>query len=329
MHNVAMNHMKIAYFLRARSELEDSIPDDIEPVMIQLGDDGLYSDDDLAKVADVDAFMVGKEPVNEQILSAAKNLKIVQRLGVGYETLDLDACERHKVPACNIEGVNKEAVAEHLMMFILVLYKKLLSANECTQNADWLGARELTADTYELKGKTLGIIGFGNTGSALARRAKAFEMEIIYNDLTDINTDIAAELGARRVEKNELYGASDVVCVCTDLNDHSSGMINAESIAKMKPQTRFVCCARGGIIIEQDLADALNKGIIHSAGVDVFAIEPITPDNPLVGLPNCILTSHVAGVASETTDRIWDWAHQNVRRVLINGEKPRWIRNGV
>ena len=321
--------MKIAYFLRARSELEDSIPKDIDSVMVQLGDDGLYSDEDLRKVADVEAFMIGKEPVNEQILAAAKKLKIVQRLGVGYETLDLEACARHNVPACNLEGVNKEAVAEHAMMLILALYKKLLRANELTQDADWLGARALTADTPELKGKTLGIIGFGNTGSALAKRAHPFEVDIIYNDLTDINSDLAASLGARRVEKDELFQTADVISVCTDLNEQSQNMIDAKALAKMKPEARFVCCARGGIIVEADLADALRCGQIHSAGIDVFSVEPITRDNPLIGLPNCILTAHVAGVAKETTDRIWDWAHENVRRVLVDGERPRWIRNGL
>ena len=321
--------MKIAYFLRARSELEDSIPKDIDSVMVQLGDDGLYSDEDLRKVADVEAFMIGKEPVNEQILAAAKKLKIVQRLGVGYETLDLEACARYNVPACNIEGVNKEAVAEHAMMLILALYKKLLRANELTQDADWLGARALTADTPELKGKTLGIIGFGNTGSALAKRAHPFEVDIIYNDLTDINSDLAASLGARRVEKDELFETADVISVCTDLNEQSQNMIDAKALAKMKPEARFVCCARGGIIVEADLADALRRGQIHSAGIDVFSVEPITRDNPLIGLPNCILTAHVAGVAKETTDRIWDWAHENVRRVLVDGERPRWIRNGL
>jgi phosphoglycerate dehydrogenase-like enzyme len=106
-------------------------------------------------------------------------------------------------------------------------------------------------------------------------------------------------------------------------------MIDADALALMQPHTLLICCARGGIIDEAALASALREGRIAGAGVDVFEIEPIRKDNPLIGCPNCILTAHVAGVAHETTMRIWTWAHDNVRAVVQRGERPRWIRNGV
>jgi phosphoglycerate dehydrogenase-like enzyme len=321
--------MKIGYLLRVRPDLEDIIPDDVEGVRIQVGDDGIYTEEDLAKIKDVDAFVIGMEPVNEQILAAAPNLKIVQRLGVGYETLDLDASAKRQIPACNIEGVNKEAVAEHSMMFILSLAKRLIEAQAHTQAADWLSARKLTTSSFEVKGKTLGIIGFGNTGSSLAKRAHAFEMNIIYNDLTDVNAELAAQLGARKVDKDTLFAEADFVNVSTDLNEHSRGMINAQSLSQMQAHAMLVCCARGGIIDEPALATALRDGTIAAAAVDVFGVEPIAADNPLIGLDNCILTAHVAGVASDTTARIWEWAHDNVRAVVQRGERPRWIRNGT
>ncbi len=321
--------MKIAYLIRNRPDLEDIMPSDVDAVTMQVGDDGLYSDADLAKLGDVEAFIIGMEPVNAQILAAAPKLKIVQRLGVGYETLNLKDCADHGVPACNIEGVNKEAVAEHAMMFMLALSKKLLQANAYMQKADWISSRKLTQQTFELKGKTLGIVGFGNTGSHLARRAHAFEMNLMYNDPLDVNTDVAASLGARRVEKEELFKTADYVSICTDLNDTSRGMIDAKVFEMMQPHANFICCARGGIVDEPALANALKTGQIYSAAIDVFETEPMKPDNPLMGLPNCLLTAHVAGVASDTTARIWEWAHDNVRAVLLKGEKPRWVRNGV
>lgn len=321
--------MKIGYLLRVRPDLEDIIPDDVEGVRIEVGDDGLYSAEDLAKIKDVDAFVIGMEPVNEQILAAAPNLKIVQRLGVGYETLDLDATAKRQIPACNIEGVNKEAVAEHSMMFILSLAKRLIEAQAYTHAADWLSARKLTSTAFEVKGKTLGIIGFGNTGSSLAKRAHAFEMDIIYNDLEDVNAELAEQLGAVKVDKQTLFAQSDFVSISTDLNQHSRGMINAQTLAQMQAHAMLVCCARGGIIDEPALAAALKDGTIAAAAVDVFAVEPIVADNPLIGLDNCILTAHVAGVASDTTARIWAWAHDNVRAVVQRSERPRWIRNGV
>jgi phosphoglycerate dehydrogenase-like enzyme len=321
--------VKIAYLLRVRPDLEDIIPDDVEGVRVQVGDDGLYTDEDLAKVQDADAFVVGMEPVNEQILAATRKLKIVQRLGVGYETLDLDATAKRQIPACNIEGVNKEAVAEHSMALILALSKRLIEAQAHTQAADWASARTLTGKAFELKGRTLGIIGFGNTGSSLAKRAHAFEMNLLYNDVRDVNADLATQLGARKVDKDTLFAEADIINISTDLNSTSRNMIDAAALKKMRPETMLVCCARGGIIDEPALARALQNGELAAAAVDVFAIEPVHPDNPLIGLPNCLITAHVAGVTSDTTARIWDWAHDNIRAVVQRGEPPRWIRNGV
>lgn len=322
--------MKIGYLIRVRPDLDDIIPDDVEYyTRIHVGDDGLYSDEDLEKIKDVDAFVIGMEPVNEQILAAAPNVKIVQRLGVGFETLDLDATAKRQIPACNIEGVNKEAVAEHAMMFMLALAKKLPMATAFTEQTDWAAARRLTTEAFELKGRTLGIIGFGNTGSSLAKRAKAFEMDIIYNEIRDVNGALAKELGARAVSKEELLASADIVSVCTDLNEQSRMMIDADAIALMKPSTTFICCARGGIVDEAALASALKEGRILQAGVDVFAVEPVTADNPLLGIPNCIVTSHVAGVVHDSTMRTWEWAHDNIRAVVQRRERPQWIRNGV
>lgn len=321
--------MKIAYLLRNRPDLDDIIPDDVEGITMHAGEDGRYSDADLARLGDVEAFVISMEPVHEQILAAAPKLKIVQRLGVGYETLNLKDCAARGIPACNIEGVNKEAVAEHAMMFMLAISKQLLQANAYMQKADWLSSRTLTKQTFELKGKTLGIVGFGNTGSQLALRAKAFEMNLLYNDLRDDNDALGASIGARKVEKEELWRSSDYVSICTDLNDTSRGMVDASVFEMMQPHANFICCARGGIVDEPALANALKTGQINAAAIDVFESEPMKADNPLMGLPNCLLTAHVAGVASDTTQRIWDWAHENVRAVVLRGEKPRWVRNGV
>ncbi len=321
--------MKIAYLLRVRPDLEDIIPGDVESVRVEVGDNGLYSDDDLQKVKDAEAFIIGMEPVNEQILSAAPNLKIVQRLGVGYETLDLEATAKRGIPACNLEGVNKEAVAEHCLALMLTISKQLPKALELTQQADWASARKLTTQTFELFEKTLGIIGFGNTGSALARRAQAFGMNILYNDTGTVDSKLAASLNAQATDKPTLYQQSDFVCICTDLNDTSRMMINAEALNTMGSNTHFICCARGGIVDEPALATALKNGTIAAAAIDVFGVEPIAADNPLIGLENCLLTSHVAGVAHDTTMRIWNRAHDNVRAVLQKGQKPQWVRNGV
>lgn len=215
------------------------------------------------------------------------------------------------------------------MMFILALAKQFLPTQALTQAADWLSAHKLTACSFEVKGKMLGIIGFGHTGAALARRAHAFDMNILYNDLVDVNSDLASRFGARRVDKATLFAQSDFVSISADLNQYSRGMINATTLNQMQPNAKLVCCARGGIIDELALANALKAGTISAAAIDVFETEPILPGNPLIGLDNCLLTAHVAGVASDTMTRIWEWAHDNVRAVVQRGERPRWIRNGL
>jgi len=322
--------MNIGYLIRVRPDLEEIIPKDVENyVQIYAQPDGLYAEKDLAKVRNVDAFVISMEPVNEQILSVSEKLKIVQRLGVGYETIDLAATASRQIPACNIEGVNKEAVAEHNMAMILSLAKRLPEAFDYTQKVDWSSARSLTRDTFELKGCTLGIFGFGNTGSSLAKRARAFEMDIIYNDVRKVNEEVANLIEAKSVSPEFLLETADIVCVCADLNEASRNMIDAEAIALMRPEAILVCCARGGIVDEKALADALKAGRIAQAGVDVFETEPISPDNPLLGLSNCVLTAHVAGVTHPTAMRTWELAHENVRSVVVKGERPRWIRNGV
>jgi len=321
--------MKIAYLVKARPDLKARIPPDVEGVVLEAGPGGVYSQDALAQVADADAFVVSMEPVNEPLLAAAKQLKIVQRLGVGYETLDLKAAAKRGIPCCNVEGVNKEAVAEHGMTLILAVNRHLLDADRMVREGQWGDSRLLMKTTFEMDGKTMGIIGLGNTGSSLARRCKAFGMRIVYNDVRPIDPALIAELDATFLPKEEIFRQADVISVNTDLNETTRNMINAETLSMMRPHTVFVCCARGGIVDEPALRDALNAGRIAGAGIDVFETEPILKDNPLFSAKNIVLTSHVAGVTEETTQRTFEWAHENVRRVVLRGEKPCWVRNGV
>ncbi|MBI4082431.1 MAG: hypothetical protein HY423_07450 [Candidatus Lambdaproteobacteria bacterium] len=321
--------MKIAYLLQNRPEYQHRLIKDIPYVIVAAGPDKRWNADTLAKLADVDAIIVSAEPVTEEVLRAAPRTRIVQRLGVGYENVDLEAAAKRGIPCCNLAGVNKEAVAEHGLMLILALAKNLMLSDQYTRGGRWNDARALTLKSHELKGKTLGIFGLGDTGSNLAKRAKALDMNIIYNDIREIDAKTVETLGARKASKEQLLAEADVVSVNVTFNPTSRNLIDAKALARMKQGAWLVCCARGGIVDEAALADALDSEHLAGAGIDVFSSEPIKPDNPLLKAKNVILTSHVAGVNVEASDRNFQWAHENVRRVLEKKEKPRFIVNGV
>ncbi|MCZ6842301.1 MAG: hydroxyacid dehydrogenase [SAR324 cluster bacterium] len=321
--------MKIAYLMKDRPDYFHRLDESAQYVIIGQEPDGSYSQQTLDEVADVDALIVSNQPVTEKLLAACPKLKIVQRTGVGYENLDLEAAARRGVPCCNLQGVNKESVAEHGMLLILALARQFVEAQELTRQGRWQEAKQLNQQSFELKGSTLGIVGLGDTGSNLARRARAFEMQIVYNDVRDIDPEIVESVGARYMEKDQLYAEADIISVNTTYNPSTDGMIGARELALMKPQARLVCCARGNIIDEQALADALNAGRLAGAGLDVFSSEPISEDNPLRNAKNVYITSHIAGVTEDAIARSFAWAHENVRNVVEKGEKPRWVVNGV
>lgn len=321
--------MKVAVLTKARPELLARIPKDLNHVVAEAGPGNVWSAEALASIAAVDALLVAAEPVNEQLLAACPNLKIVQRLGVGYNTLDLAAAAKRGIPCCNVAGVNKVAVAEHTMSLILALSTKLIETHQATRAGDWVGARVMTRESFELGGKVLGIVGLGDTGSSLAIRAKAFGMTILYNDSREIASEVVEKVGAKFREKDDLFREADIVSINTDLNESTTGMVDARRLGLMKQGSYLVCCARGKIIDEAALREALNSGRLAGAGIDVFAEEPMPPNYPLFQSKNIIVTAHVAGVNPETGARGFQMALNNVKAVVERGEKPQWILNGV
>ncbi len=321
--------MKIAYMMKDRPDYFHRFLQDVEHVIVGAEPDGTYSAETLAQMADVDALIVSADPVTEELLAACPKLKVIQRTGVGYDNVDLDAAARHGIPCCNLAGVNKKSVAEHGILLILAMARKFPETQELTSQGRWKEAKALNSQAFELHGKKLGIIGLGDTGSSLARFGKAFGMQIFYNDIRDIDPEIIEAVGAKYMEKDELFAISDIVSVNTTYNPSTAGMVGARELGLMKPGSYFVCCARGGIVDEAALAAALESGHIAGAGMDVFSKEPILGENPLLKAKNVYVTAHVAGVTEDAVDRSFQWAHENVRAVVERGEKPKWVVNGV
>ncbi len=323
--------MKIAYLAKDRPDFAQKVARYLneEPLILCTEADGGYSEETLAKMAGMDALMVANEPVTEQVFAACPNLKIVQRFGVGYERLDLEAAAKRGIPCCNLAGVNRDAVADHGMALIMALVRQIVPASVLTKEVKWGEARLLFSEAVEMRGRTLGIFGLGNTGSGLAERARGFGMKIAYHDIRDIDPNVVESLGAVSMSKEELLANADIVSINVNFNPTAAGMIDAAAIRLMKPGTYLVCCARGGIIDEAALRDALNEGRLAGAGIDVYAQEPFPADNPLLSAKNVIMTPHMAGASQESLRRNYDWAFENVRRVVERGEPAKFVLNNV
>ncbi|MFH1124096.1 MAG: NAD(P)-dependent oxidoreductase, partial [Pseudomonadota bacterium] len=195
--------MKLAYLMKDETDLETVAPPGSDYVRISMRPDRTWDPKDLELLRDREAILTWKDLVTEEVIRAAPNLKIVQRFGAGYDVLEgcLEITRERGIYCCNLEGVNKESVGEHGIMLILAVARHLITMHDHVKNARW--PRTLTPDnpTFELIGKTLGIVGLGNTGSELAKRAKAFEMKILYNDVREIDSEMVGNLDAVFAEK--------------------------------------------------------------------------------------------------------------------------------
>lgn len=321
--------MKLGFLSDTEEEINMYVPKDVNWVRVNCNADKSFDPNELKKLADVDALVSGAVPVNDTVLDAAPNVKLVHTLGVGYDQVDVPACTRRNIPVCNNAGYNKEAVAEYNMMHILLHAKRFLDGHTLTHAGGWEGRRPISRASMELPGKTLGIVGFGNTGKHLAKRAKGFDLNIIYNDVKEVDADFVKLTDAKFVEKADLFKTADIVCICTDLNDTSRGLVTAELINSMKQGALFICCARGKIVDETAVRKAVDSGHLSGAGFDVFYNEPITPDSPLIGAANISMTPHLAGVNPSTSERAYTWALENILRLVVRDERPERIVNGL
>ena len=320
--------MKIAFFFRGRPEMAKLIPAELNHVKIFAPEDNVYSAEQLQAVADVDALYTSGAYITAQVFAAARKLRMVQTAGTGFDRVDLTAATKNGVLCCNNAGMNSSRVADFSMMLVLTQLRRYIPTAERMKNGDWEKARAAGVQAVEVEGKTLGIIGFGDIGSKLGKRAHAFDMKVIYNDIRrDANLETAQKIGARWVEKDELYRTADVLSINTPLNETTRGLIDEQIIATMKDGAYIVCTARGNIIDEKALRSALDSGKIAGAAIDVFSAEPIKADNPLLGAKNIALSPHVAGRGKEGVQRSFNVAVENIRRFIEKGEPPINIIN--
>jgi phosphoglycerate dehydrogenase-like enzyme len=320
--------MKFAYFFKGKPETRSLFPADIEVVQVATPlDNSPYTDEQMQSIADCDGIYVQGSYITEQVLSAAKKARMIQTAGAGYDKLDLAGATKRGIMCCNNGDMNSSRVADFAMMMVLSLLRKSVETVNIMNAGDWAGSRVPALQALEVEGKTLGIIGFGNIGAKLGRRAHAFDMKVIYNDVRkDAGADMARQIGARAVEKEEIYRTADVISIHTLFNDSTRGLIGERELAMMKPGAFLVCTARGNIIDEKALRCALDEGRLGGAAIDVFSVEPPKPDAPLFGAKNIYLTPHVAGKGREGVEKSFHAAINNLRAGL-EGRKPNNLLN--
>ncbi|KUG61480.1 D-glycerate dehydrogenase [Kocuria rosea subsp. polaris] len=276
----------------------------------------------LRRVAGADAVVsLLTERIDAELLDAAgPQLQVVANVAVGYDNIDVPACAERDVVATNTPGVLTDATADIAFGLILMATRRLGEAERLIRSGqDWKWGMFFLLGS-SLQGKTLGVVGMGGIGQATARRARAFGMEIVYQSRSEIDPGIAAELGARRVELDELLSVSDVVSLHCPYGPATHHLIGAEQLAAMKDSAYLVNTARGPIVDEAALASALRDGRIAGAGLDVYEHEPqVHPE--LLELDNVVLLPHLGSATVETRTAMAVLAADNALAVL-SGERP-------
>ncbi|MCC7346344.1 MAG: 2-hydroxyacid dehydrogenase [Variibacter sp.] len=255
---------------------------------------------------------------------AAPKLRLVHLLSAGYDNVDLEAARRARVPVSNNGGANAISVAEHALMLMLTVSRKLIAQHAHVAAGRWRGNNGPAPRMYEIFDKTLGIVGLGTIGKKVARLAKAFGMRVHYYDIVRLSEDAEDALGVRFRLLGELLRTSDVVSLHVPLNASTRHMIGVEELARMKPEAILVNTCRGPVVDEQALYRTLSGGHLFGAGLDVFDQEPPPPDNPLLKLDNVVLTAHFAGPTWDNHVTRFRNAFDNVQRVR-RGEQPLWV----
>ncbi|MBQ6470747.1 MAG: 2-hydroxyacid dehydrogenase [Victivallales bacterium] len=263
-------------------------------------------------VADADYLLAGgRVRVDEGVLCQARKLRMIQRSGVGLDSLDLEALRRHGIPLYVNQGINSQSVAEHALLLMLACLRRLPILHRNTVAGIWK-KQEQGVLTSELHGKTVGLVGIGNIARKVVGMLRGFGARIIYYDPFRLDGGKEQELAVEYRELPELLAESDIISLHCPLTDSNKGMVNAETIAKMKHGAILVNTARGGLVDAKALHAALADGALSFAGLDVHESEPIPADYPLKSLPNVILTPHVAGVTSDSFRNMMAEAMRNI-----------------
>jgi len=268
--------------------------------------------------------------IDKELCEAMKKAKLIQQPSTGFDHIDVQTCAEKGIPVANAGGANSISVAEYAIMVALALLKRLIYANGATAKGEWPQWKLMDLGTYDLYGKTWGIIGLGRIGREVAKRARVFGARVLYYDVRRLSKEEEEELGVEFVRLSRLLRSSDIVSIHVPLTPETRHMLGEPEFRSFKPGAIFINPSRGELIDENALAKAIKEGWIAGAAVDVYSEEPPPKDHPLLELArsgyNVIVTPHIAGANSDARTRIIEHSIKNVIRVLKE-EKPLAVVN--
>ena len=274
-------------------------------------------------VSDCDALLVNKVIVDEDLIAACPKLKYVGVFATGYNVVDTVACKRRGITVCNVPGYSTNPVSQHVFALLLNVLGAIDKYTASVAAGDWIKSKSFTYfpyPTYELYGKTFGVYGYGNIGKTVAKIADAFGAKVIICTRTP-----PQNCPYPLVSREEIFKNSDILSLHCPMMEATANLVNEQTLSLMKKNAVLINTARGGLVDEAALANALNSGLIAAACVDTISVEPMKPDNPLLKAKNCYITPHIAWTAKETRERLIKIAADNLR--AFKEGKPQNVVN--
>lgn len=268
------------------------------------------------------------DPIDEALLARAQNLKVVSNMAVGFNNIDLKAATQRGILVTNTPGVLTETTADLTFALLLATARRMIEASDFLRQGKWTTWSPMLLTGQDVYGTTLGIIGLGRIGESLAKRAKGFDMKVLYHSRSR-KPEAEQALGVVYRELDALLREADFVCVMTPYTPETSNLIGARELALMKKTAVLINTARGGIVDEKALYDALKNGVIWAAGLDVFEQEPVTPDYPLLSLPNVVALPHIGSASEKTRTTMANLAAHNLLTALAGERPPNLVNEDV
>jgi phosphoglycerate dehydrogenase-like enzyme len=316
-----VTHVHVAFLDRFHPEIYSAIERALPQGWIGRFAGSPESSDQAAVVSEADLLFVMAAPVTAQILSAAPRLRFIQKLGAGFDKIDLKTCRERDIAVARLAGGNAIPVAEHTVLLILAALRRLPLMDRRTRAGEWL-KEEARGVNRQLTGKIVGIVGFGAVGKVLAKMLTGFAADVLYFDPVLPQPELERQLRVRYSPLEELLATADIVSLHLPLTPETAGLINKDRIAKMKPGAVLINCARGGLVDEKALAAALVEGRLFAAGVDAFAHEPPI-GSPLLALDQTVVTPHMAGATVDNFGFVIERAIRNAALYLSGAGLPR------